>query len=253
MAPDDGIGLKSPKPTQLIRVIFVEDDEFFRSAVEVELSKEGFVVHPFNDGGPMLTAIADGLVADIVVLNWECKSILGIDLLTLLKDRGVQWPILFLTGRSNPVLETIALRRGAADFIDKARGIPVLAARLRLALVQRRDLSPSTSDDSLRCGRATLSISSSRGYWDGNDVGLTVMEFKIVQLLVSNAGSFVTYRQIYDCIHRVGFVAGNGEHGYRTNVRSAVRRIREKFSAYSNDFDLIQTYPSYGYCWRKSA
>ena len=32
-----------------------------------------------------------------------------------------------------------------------------------------------------------------------------------------------------------------------------VRRIREKFSAYSDDFDLIQTYPSYGYCWRKSA
>ena len=100
----------------------------------------------------------------------------------------------------------------------------------------------------LRLGRATLSISSSRAYWDSYDVGLTVMEFKIVQMLVSNAGSFITYRQIYDCIHRVGFVAGSGEHGYRTNVRSAVRRIREKFSARCGDFDPDPNLPVLGYC-----
>ena len=94
----------------------------------MELSYEGFVVHPFNDGGPMLTAIAGGLVADVVVLDWGLESSLGIDLATRLKDHGLQWPILFLTGRNSPVHETIALQRGAADFIDKARGISVLAA-----------------------------------------------------------------------------------------------------------------------------
>ena len=76
-------------------------------------------------------------------------------------------------------------------------------------------------------------------------------EFKAVQLLVSNVGSFITYRQIYDCMRGVGFVAGSGAEGYRANVRSAVRRIRNKFKALCADFDDIRTYSSFGYCWAK--
>jgi two-component system response regulator ChvI len=76
-------------------------------------------------------------------------------------------------------------------------------------------------------------------------------EFKAVQLLVSNVGSFITYRQIYDCMRGVGFVAGSGQNGFRTNVRSTVRRIRNQFKAQCDDFAEIQTYSSFGYCWAK--
>jgi two-component system response regulator ChvI len=71
-----------------------------------------------------------------------------------------------------------------------------------------------------------------------------------VQLLASNAGSFMTYRQIYDCMRHVGFVAGSGTEGYRTNVRSTMRRIRNKFKAQCADFNEIRTYTSFGYCWK---
>jgi two-component system response regulator ChvI len=67
---------------------------------------------------------------------------------------------------------------------------------------------------------------------------------------VSNAGSFVTYRQIYDSMRYQGFVAGHGEDGYRANVRSGIRRIRIKFKAVcGDDFDEIQTFQSFGYRW----
>ncbi|MBV8186226.1 MAG: response regulator transcription factor [Alphaproteobacteria bacterium] len=236
--------------SQRTQVVFVEDDDLYRQAIETELTEEGFVVRSFKDGEPMLAAIGSGLVADVVLLDWGLERTLGIDLLAQLRERGLQWPIVFLTGRNSPVHERLALQRGASDFVDKLRGTSVLAARLRLAVASRRDLAAGASEEILHCGRVTLRMRTSRAHWDRVDVGLTVAEFRIVHLLVSNAGSFITYRQIYDCMHRVGFVAGSGEHGYRTNVRSAVRRIREKFKAQCTEFDEIQTYTSFGYCWR---
>ena len=61
----------------------------------------------------------------------------------------------------------------------------------------------------------------SRAYWDEADINLTLTEFNIVRLLASNVGNHVTYRAVYDCMHHVGFIAGSGENGYRTNVRSS--------------------------------
>jgi|SRR5580704_2863072 hypothetical protein len=58
-------------------------------------------------------------------------------------------------------------------------------------------------------------------------MGLTKREYKIVHLLVSNVGRWVTYRAIYDCMHYDGFIAGGGDDGYRGNVRSAIKRIRK--------------------------
>jgi two-component system response regulator ChvI len=78
---------------------------------------------------------------------------------------------------------------------------------------------------------------------------LTVTEFNIVHLLASRAGEYVTYRAIYDCVHSVGFVAGSGEDGYRTNVRSSIKRIRNKFSAIDDQFGEIGNFPAFGYCW----
>jgi two-component system, OmpR family, response regulator ChvI len=234
------------------RVIFVDDDDDYRKAVEAELTDEGFSVESFDDGPPMLEAVAAGLSANIVLLDWALKSAPGIDVLCELRKRGVEWPVIFLTGRNSPVYESLALKRGAADFVKKSRGMTVLAARLRLATSNEYAMALPVPEDISHCGRLSLRPRSSRVYWDSVDLGLTVTEFKIVYLLASNVGSFVTYRRIYDSVHHEGFLAGSGEHGYRTNVRSAIRRIRDKFRARFPDFDEIHTYTSFGYCWGKA-
>src|SRR6266700_2900174 len=133
---------QSPAPTEsAIQVIFVEDDDFYRQAVGGELVEEGFVVHAFKDGEFMFAAVAAGLTADVVVLDWGLESTPGIDLLSQMRERGWQWPVVFLTGRNSPVHERLALQRGAADFVDKSRGTSILAARLQLAVSQRRTFS----------------------------------------------------------------------------------------------------------------
>src|SRR5580704_7546943 len=74
-------------------------------------------------------------------------------------------------------------------------------------------------------------------------MGLTKREYKIVHLLVSNVGRWVTYRAIYDCMHYDGFIAGGGDDGYRGNVRSAIKRIRNKFGDLDPDLPKSRTIP----------
>jgi two-component system response regulator ChvI len=106
-------------------------------------------------------------------------------------------------------------------------------------------------EGNFHCGRLMLKPGVSRAYWDDCDINLTLTEFKIVHLLASNVGGYVTYRAVYDCMHYVGFIAGSGENGYRTNVRSCIKRIRNKFRAVDADFAEIDNYQSFGYRWGK--
>ena len=76
-------------------------------------------------------------------------------------------------------------------------------------------------------------------------------EFKIVNLLAGNVGRHVTYREIYDALHHQGFAAGDSVNGYKTNVRSAIKRIRRKFEALDPTFERIQNYTAFGYIWAR--
>jgi two-component system, OmpR family, response regulator ChvI len=101
------------------------------------------------------------------------------------------------------------------------------------------------------CGKLLLRTDVSRAYWQGLDLGLTLGEYNILHLLVSNVGRYVTYRAIYDRLHYEGFIAGEGADGYRANVRSAIKRIRNKFRSFDSTFDKIENYNGFGYCWKK--
>jgi len=50
-------------------------------------------------------------------------------------------------------------------------------------------------------------------------------------------------------VHGEGFVAGDGEIGFRTNVRAFIKRIRQKFRDVDPQFSQIKNYPGFGYRW----
>jgi two-component system response regulator ChvI len=198
----------------------------------------------------MLASVADGVAADVIVLDWSLPTLAGIDLLPRLRREGILLPVVFLTGRSTPNHESLAFDRGALDFVDKARGVEILAKRLRLIVESPKRPRELEVDEMLHCGRLLLKPRVSRAFWDDLDVNLTLTEFNIVRLLASSIGNHVTYRAVYDCMHHVGFIAGSGENGYRTNVRSSIKRIRNKFRLVDPGFDGIENYPSFGYRWQ---
>jgi len=236
-----------------VRLVLVEDDPDYREAASAELAELGFEVQAFATGDEMLEYFAQNNDADMIVLDWKLPGGLGIDLLPKLHDRGIRLPVVFLTGMPATAYESAALDRGALDFVDKARGVPILAKRIRLILDSHRRARETPAKAALSCGKLVLRPDLRRAFWDGQDVNLTVTEFNIVHLIVSHAGEHVTYRAIYDCVHHAGFVAGNGDEGYRTNVRSSIKRIRNKFRALDATFSEVENFPAFGYRWRTAS
>lgn len=233
-----------------IRVVLVDDDDDFREAIGGELGDEGFDVRGFGDGAGMFEYFAEGGSADVIVLDWRLPGTSGLDLLGQLRRRGIMLPVIFLTGMPATSYESAALDGGALDFVNKSRGASILARRIRLIINASKNPPDQRRQEVLYCGDLLLRPQVSRAMWKGLDVNLTVVEFNIVSLLVQNASEYVTYRSIYDCVHHAGFIAGNGEDGYRTNVRSSIKRIRNKFRAIDPEFSQIENFLAFGYRWR---
>ena len=212
----------------LIRVLHVEDDPNCREAIADQLSDHGFVVRSFADALSLADGLAVSREADIILLDWDLPGVSGIELLVELRQCGVNLPVVFLTGYGFTAQENLAFETGAVDFIDKARGVEILARRLRRLLKAPKPAAAPLGQYRV-CGKLVLNPNVSRAYWNDIDVGLTLVEYNIVHLLTSKAGRWVTYRAIYDRVHYEGFIGGSGEDGYRINVRGIIRRIRKKF------------------------
>lgn len=234
-----------------IRVLLVEDDHYYRETLADELSEQGFAVHSFSDGAALLGSLDAATDADVIVLDWGLPKIPGIDLLGQLRRRGVNVPVVFLTGQGLTTHESLAFDKGAIDFICKSRGLEVLVKRLRRVVETAKAEPELRPEERLACGKLVLRPEVSRAYWDGVDLGLTLGEYNIVHLLVQAPGSYVTYRAIYDRMHHEGFIAGIGPKGFWANVRSAIKRIRNKFRDHDPTFAEIENYTGFGYCWRK--
>ncbi|HVO16517.1 MAG TPA: response regulator transcription factor [Alphaproteobacteria bacterium] len=234
----------------LPRVLLVDDDDLYREALKGELVEAGFAVSDFPDGREALDSLGRGGGCDIVLLDWMIPGMSGLDILRQLKRRNIRLPVIFLTGMPSEEVEASALSDGAVDFIDKTRAVAILTLRMRLAIHSARASGDYGGGEEVACGRLTLKPKVCSTTWDGRPVELTVTEFRIIRHLVRRAGDNVSYREIYDCVHGAGFIAGYGDDGFRTNVRSLIKRIRQKFRAIDSDFDEIENLPSFGYRWR---
>ena len=231
-------------------VVLVDDDDLYREALSSELADRGFAVSCFADGRSFLAAMSHGVEAEVALLDWVLPEISGFELLEALREQGIDLPVVFLTGYSLAERELQALGRGAVDFVDKARGTEVLAHRLRVIIEGRRHVPAAADPPIEHHGPLTLQPATARALWRERDIGLTVTEYKILVQLVAHKGQAQTYRAIYDTAHYEGFVAGSGERGYNTNVRSLLKRIRRKFLEVDPGFSEIENVASVGYRWR---
>ena len=234
----------SEEPDDAIRILLIEDGVLDRGFPTDKLSKQGFAVRTVAS---LAAAACD---ADVIVLHCDRVNNSSIELLGKLHGLGFNVPVVLLTGEAAPAHECLAFDEGAIDVILQSRGPDVLARRLKGVVKTIARTDRPRSGGPMKCGKLLLRPDISQAYWKGIDVGLTLGEYKIVHLLASNAGSYVTYRAIYDRLHYEGFIAGSGADGYRSNVRSAIKRIRNRFRALDPTFDETENYQGFGYCWR---
>lgn len=234
-------------------IALVDDDVLFRESVEQNLLDIGYRVRVFGDGPSMLEYFSGGGLVDLVLLDWKMPAMNGIEVLRRLRATHPNIPVIFLTVLGDQFYEEAALQGGAVDFVEKSRSFGILRKRMDLILSGARGApavgAKTDRASSLQLGQLTLDVDSGRATWRGKSLALSITEFRMVLLLAQRSGRDVRYRDIYDIVHGENFVAGEGEEGYRANVRTFIKRIRQKFRDVDAGFDGIQNYPGFGYRW----
>jgi len=243
---------RSPARAQPTRIFLVDDDDEFRESLSLNLADEGFDVRSFASGREGIDCLAAGNAADVILLDWRMPGMNGLEVLRELRQHGTATPVIFLTALSDDIYEEAALAGGAVDFIDKSRRPSILVKRLELIAEGQRPLpdpGERQTPPRLCLGPLELRFDIHRVFWRGQLLGLTLTEFRMVAQLAAKPSEDVSYRELYDLVHGKDFHAGCGTEGYRTNVRTFIKRIRRKFRALDPEFDQIQNYAGFGYRW----
>jgi two-component system response regulator ChvI len=232
-------------------VMVVDDDTLFLESVSTNLVDAGYRTEAFAGGAEAIRHLCGRPEGDLLLLDWKMPGITGIEVMQRLRAEKIDIPIIFLTVLSDQIYEEAGLLGGAVDFVEKSRSFSILLRRIELILggEKRRWQAQEPEADMAPDGELQLRYDSRRALWRENSVDLTLTEFNIVAYLTENASRDVSYREIYDIVHGEGFMAGDGEIGFRANVRAFIKRIRQKFRDVDPDFTRIRNYPGFGYRW----
>jgi two-component system response regulator ChvI len=227
-------------------IALVDDDRNILTSVSMALEAEGFAVRCYADGAEALKGL-QAQPADLAILDIKMPRMDGMELLGHLRKAGTM-PVIFLTSKEDEVDEVLGLRMGADDYIKKPFSQRLLIERIR-ALLRRgelaRDSEPTESEPVIQRGELVLDPARHQCTWHGRNVDLTVTEFLILKSLALRPGHVKSRDQLMDGAY--------GEHIYvddRT-IDSHIKRLRKKFKASDNDFDMIETLYGVGYRFKE--
>lgn len=100
------------------KIYLVDDDPAIRHAMGLFLESEGYHVMPLASARDLLDAINDPSRA-IVLLDHYLGDMSGLELQKELNARGVEWPVIFISGSGDIALSVKAMKAGAMDFLEK--------------------------------------------------------------------------------------------------------------------------------------
>ena len=173
-------------------VLIVEDEKLIRRFVRASLEEEGCRVYEAG-------TCADGLLEagankpDLIVLDLGLPDGNGVDFIRDLRGWS-DTPILVLSARSNEKDKVQALDAGADDYLTKPFGVAELRARAR-ALLRRQS---RTEDPSplFEFGEVKVDLSRRVVTRNGEPVRLTPIEYRLLCVLLGNAGKVLTQRHL---------------------------------------------------------
>jgi two-component system, OmpR family, response regulator len=197
-----------PKMTRVdgtpLRALVVDDEESLTDLLSMALRYEGWDVKFAGDGQKALT-IAREFRPDVIVLDVMLPDIDGFQVLTRLRNDGMQTPILFLTAKDSLDDRIAGLTVGGDDYVTKPFSLEELVARLR-GLIRRSTLSATAADDSfIVVGDLTLDEDSYEVHRGDVNVELTATEFELLRFLMRNPRRVLSRNQILDRVWSYDF------------------------------------------------
>lgn len=171
-------------------VLLIEDEQPIRRFLRASLSSAGYRVIESASGDEGLR-IAASQPPDLVILDLGLPGLDGQEVLRRLRE-WLSAPILVLSARDQERQKIEALDAGADDYLTKPFGVGELLARMRTAL---RHTHPKGIESSvLEVGAIRIDLAARVVCRAGEPVHLTPLEYKLLALLMRNAGKVLTHR-----------------------------------------------------------
>ena len=213
-----------------MKILLVEDDAALRSALEELLLREGYEVTEVSNMRSAVEAMSAEI--DLAMLDVGLPDGDGVSLCRQWRSEGVQTPILFLTAKDEELDVVRGLDAGGNDYVTKPFRMQELLSRIR-ALLRRNQKDATVSRSGITLDKAKLQASR-----DGEDLLLTVTEYKILAKLISER-SIITRAALLDALWDIDsrFVDDN-------TLSVHVSRLREKVGGIN-----IKTIRGVGYQW----
>jgi len=205
------------------RILVVDDDMEIARAIEKLLTLEGYEVIKAYNGLEALDALVVNNI-QLIVLDVMMPKLDGLSATMKIRE-SKNIPIIILSAKSEDSDKILGLSMGADDYVTKPYNPQELVARVRSQL--RRYLHLGSMDNivkssQLSVGGLFLDTDTKQLAVDGELAKLTATEYKILELLMTNAGTVFSAESIYERVWN------EEAYSVENTVMVHIRRIREK-------------------------
>ena len=204
-----------------MNILVVDDDREIVDGIGIFLSGEGYKVLKAYDGIEALDVLSENEI-HLMILDIMMPKLDGIKTLMKLREsRNI--PVILLSAKSEDADKILGLTAGADDYVTKPFNPSELVARVKSQLRRYTTLgSIGKQNGEIVIDGLCVNTENKTVKVDGEDVRLTPIEYKILELLVRNRGRVFSAEDIYSNVWNEETVVGDN------TIAVHIRHIREK-------------------------
>ena len=175
-----------------MKLLLVEDSLQLNKALSTILKRNTFVVDSAYDGEEALLFI-EQYTYDVIILDVMMPKLNGFEVLKVIREKGIDTPVIMLTAKSTVEDKITGLDLGADDYLAKPFNTEELLARIRALLRRKPNYK---KEDLLTFGDLSLNVKTATLMCADKQVSLMNKELQIMILLMNNQGNIVSLDDI---------------------------------------------------------